>query len=78
MKEGGREAQDAALLSPEAYDEETRSLFEWVTGEIERRTADGVGASKHAPEGNDDATNHDLLLAASKRTRKPANGAAHA
>lgn len=32
-----REAQDYALAKPEPYDEETRSLYEWVTEEIERR-----------------------------------------
>lgn len=37
VKEGGRAAQQAALKDPEAYDDETRSLFEWSKTEAQRR-----------------------------------------
>jgi len=37
VTEGGREAQDAALEEPEAFDVETEELLEWWTAEAHRR-----------------------------------------
>lgn len=42
LKEG-REAQDAALDSPEAYDDETASLLSWYDVEVKRRGFKSVG-----------------------------------
>jgi hypothetical protein len=39
----GREAQDAALESPEAYDDETASLLAWYDIEVKRRGFKAVG-----------------------------------
>lgn len=40
----GRKVQDAALLSPKAYDDDTLSLYSWATEEIaRRRKAAGIG-----------------------------------
>jgi hypothetical protein len=37
VEEGGRARQDAALESPDFYDDETRELLEWFDLEVERR-----------------------------------------
>jgi hypothetical protein len=37
IKEGGRVAQDAAIESPEPYDDETMELLSWYDVEAKRR-----------------------------------------
>jgi hypothetical protein len=37
IKEGGRKAQEAALKSPELYNEDTEKLFSWYNSEIVKR-----------------------------------------
>jgi hypothetical protein len=76
VQSGGREAQDAALANPETYDNETASLYAWVTEEIAKRREAGVEASRHAPEGEDDVPQVGTLL--KPRRGRKANGEAHA
>ena len=37
VKAGGRKAQEAAILNPEFYDEQTRDLYTWVEEELTKR-----------------------------------------
>ena len=37
MKSGGREAQDAALLHPVPYDDESAEMLTWFEAEVKRR-----------------------------------------
>jgi hypothetical protein len=37
VKTGGREAQDAAIFSPESFDSETDELLSWYSAEVKRR-----------------------------------------
>lgn len=81
MQEGGRVAQDAALAIPEAYDEETLSLYSWCTEEISKRREEGVHVSKRAPAGeSDEPSLADLvppaaeIAATPKRRGRPPKG----
>lgn len=40
IKNGGREAQDAAIANPKMYDLETEELLSWYTNELKRRGKD--------------------------------------
>ena len=50
-KEGGRAAQDAALLKPELYDEDTEDLYTWFYDELSRRGGkEGLAAEEIAAD----------------------------
>ncbi len=44
---GGREAQDAALASPQCYDHETEQLFAWYNDEVAKRGPDAAKSVKN-------------------------------
>ena len=46
-KEGGRQAQEAAIATPLCYDDETQGLYDWAVSEISRR-GQAVAASPSA------------------------------
>lgn len=74
MREGGRAAQDAALAEPEAYDEDTLSLFSWVTEEIARRREDSTKVSRQAPEGEEAEVAVETVIAAESLSNGRARG----
>lgn len=51
MKHGARDAQLAALESPEPYDDETAELLSWYDGQMKKRDADSRPSHDSPPRG---------------------------
>lgn len=54
LKEGGRKAQEKAMVSPEYYNDETRELYEWYLAEVKKRGREdqtSIGGKRHERNG---------------------------